>query len=115
MIEKQTVTPELLETNFYKIYGNGEKPRIFASPARINIIGEHIDYNGGKVFPAAIDKYLYCAIRKRKDSKIVYNDLFFPGTFCFDINDNLVFDKKKRLCKFSKRNFILYEKARFYF
>lgn len=100
MIEKQTVTPKLLETNFYKIYGNGEKPRIFASPARINIIGEHIDYNGGKVFPTAIDKYLYCAIRKRKDSKIVYNDLFFPGTFYFDINSNFVFDKKNDYANF---------------
>lgn len=100
MIEKQTVTPELLETNFYKIYGNGEKPRIFASPARINIIGEHIDYNGGKVFPTAIDKYLYCAIRKRKDSKIVYNDLFFPGTFYFDINSNFIFDKKNDYANF---------------
>ena len=78
MIEKTTVTPELLKENFIKIYGPGDDIRIFASPARINIIGEHIDYNGGKVFPSAIDKYLYCAIRKRADSKIFYNDLFFP-------------------------------------
>ena len=92
MIEKQTVAKELMEENFLKIYGQGENPLVFASPARINIIGEHIDYNGGKVFPAAIDKYLFCAIRKRNDSKIIYNDLFFPGTFSFDINDDFVFD-----------------------
>lgn len=100
MIEKQNVTTELLESNFYRIYGDGEKPRIFASPARINIIGEHVDYNGGKVFPTAIDKYLYCAIRKRGDSKIIYNDLFFPGTFCFDIGDDFVFDKKNDYANF---------------
>ena len=68
--------------------------RVYASPARINIIGEHIDYNGGKVFPAAIDRYLYVAIRKRADSRIIYNDVRFPGTYEFDINDNFAFDKK---------------------
>ena len=78
MKEKFDVTPELLKANFIEVYGSSdEEIRMFASPARINIIGEHIDYNGGKVFPAAIDKYLYCAIRKRTDSTIVYNDLFF--------------------------------------
>ena len=100
MIEKQNVTKQLMIENFIKIYGDGESPMVFASPARINIIGEHIDYNGGKVFPAAIDKYLYCAVRKRNDSKIIYNDLFFPGTFTFDINDNFVFDKKNDYANF---------------
>jgi len=41
---------------FKKIYGGADGVRLFRSPARINIIGEHIDYNGGKVFPAAIDR-----------------------------------------------------------
>ena len=100
MIEKQNVTKQLMIENFIKIYGDGESPMVFASPARINIIGEHIDYNGGKVFPAAIDKYLYCAVRKRNDSKIIYNDLFFPGTFTFDINDKFVFDKKNDYANF---------------
>ena len=81
MKEKFTVTPELLKQNFEEVYGKGGEIRMFASPARINIIGEHIDYNGGKVFPAAIDKYLYCAIRKREDTKIIYNDLFFDRTY----------------------------------
>ena len=73
--------PKDLPAEFVRVYGGSEKDiRVYASPARINIIGEHIDYNGGKVFPAAIDRYLYVAIRKRKDSKIVYNDVRFPGT-----------------------------------
>ena len=99
-MEKTTVTPEFLRENFIKVYGEGEGIRMFASPARINIIGEHIDYNGGKVFPAAIDKYLYCAIRKRPDSKIVYNDLFFPGTYTFDTGDNFKFDKANDYANF---------------
>ena len=45
-------------------------PLIVRSPGRINIIGEHVDYNGGFVLPAAIDRYIYVAISKRNDSKI---------------------------------------------
>ncbi len=87
--------PALLKGEFVKYYGGSPSDvRVFASPARINIIGEHIDYNGGKVFPAAIDKYLYVAIRRRKDSKITYQDLKFPGVFTFDINDNFSFKKE---------------------
>ncbi len=90
-----TYDPNELPKKFVELYGGNEKDvRIFSSPARINIIGEHIDYNGGFVFPAAINRYLYVAIRKRNDSKIVYNDIHFPGTFEFDINDNFAFDKK---------------------
>ena len=87
--------PKDLPAEFVRVYGGSEKDiRVYASPARINIIGEHIDYNGGKVFPAAIDRYLYVAIRKRKDSKIVYNDVRFPGSYEFDVNDSFAFDKK---------------------
>ncbi|MCI5524369.1 MAG: galactokinase [Spirochaetales bacterium] len=90
-----TYDPAELAAAFVKLYGGTEDSvKIYSSPARINIIGEHIDYNGGKVFPAAINKYLYVAIRKRNDSKIIYNDVRFPGTFEFDINDNFVYDKK---------------------
>lgn len=101
MKEKFDVTSELLKENFLEVYGKNEKEiRMFASPARINIIGEHIDYNGGKVFPTAIDKYLYCAIRKRDDKKIIYNDLFFSGTFEFSTETDFQFDKKNDYANF---------------
>ena len=101
-MEKFTITPEVLKQKFIEMYGEGEEQtvRMFASPARINIIGEHIDYNGGKVFPAAIDRYLYVAIRKRGDAKIIYNDLFFEGTYTFDIKDNFTFDKANDYANF---------------
>src|SRR5574344_1680487 len=87
--------PSLLPAEFVKMYGGNEKDvRVFASPARINIIGEHIDYNGGKVFPAAIDKYLYVAIRKRADTTITYNDIKFPGTYTFDVNETFAYKKE---------------------
>lgn len=101
MKDRFTVTSEIIKEDFIKKYGdNGNRVRVFASPARINIIGEHIDYNGGKVFPSAIDKYLYCAIRKRNDNKIVYNDLFFEGTFEFTTDTDFVFDKKNDYANF---------------
>ncbi|WP_294429777.1 galactokinase [uncultured Treponema sp.] len=94
LTEKEYDVNELVPA-FVKLYGgNAADVAVFSSPARINIIGEHIDYNGGKVFPAAINRYLYVAIRKREDSKIVYNDARFPGTYEFDINDDFVYDKK---------------------
>lgn len=89
------ITKEELLAEFVRCYGGtADDVAVFASPARINIIGEHIDYNGGKVFPAAIDKYLYIAIRKRSDSTIAYNDLRFPGKFTFDVNDRFAYKKE---------------------
>jgi len=94
-LTKKEYSPKELLDGFLKMYGGSkENVRIFSSPARINIIGEHIDFNGGKVFPACINRCLYLAVRKRADSKIFYNDMRFPGSFEFDVNDNFSYDKK---------------------
>jgi galactokinase len=62
---------------------------IFLSPGRINIIGEHIDYNDGFVLPAAINKYICFAISKNENSEctIVAKDL--DETYHFNCNNNL--------------------------
>ena len=44
---------------------------VIASPGRINLIGEHVDYNSGFVLPAAIDKYMYVAVSQRNNSQIL--------------------------------------------
>ena len=45
-------------------------PQLFKSPGRINLIGEHTDYNEGFVLPAAVDKYIHVAVSKRADTEI---------------------------------------------
>ncbi|MDB5208808.1 MAG: galactokinase [Flavisolibacter sp.] len=53
------------------------EPLIARSPGRVNIIGEHTDYNNGFVLPAAVDKSIYVGISKRDDDKIVlYSEEF---------------------------------------
>ena len=65
-----------LKKEFIVRYGVSDKEIIYAeAPARVNIIGEHIDYNGGLVFPAAINLFLTIALRKRSDGKIVYETM----------------------------------------
>ena len=54
-----------LKKEFEKIYGEGGEIRFFASPGRVNLIGEHTDYNGGYVFPAAISAESTVAVHIR--------------------------------------------------
>jgi len=68
---------QILE-NFRKKFGTeGGEPRIFFSPGRVNLIGEHIDYNGGLVLPCALSLGTYGAIRKRNDNMVK----LFSGNF----------------------------------
>lgn len=48
----------------------GGSPRVFRAPGRVNLIGEHTDYNGGFALPAAIDLYTWIAIAPRKDETL---------------------------------------------
>lgn len=52
----------------------------FFCPGRVNLIGEHIDYNGGKVMPCAISRGTYLAIAKNTDKKLRFECLNFPET-----------------------------------
>ena len=62
------MTIEELKSLFYQRFGN--EGVVYASPGRINLIGEHTDYNGGYVFPGAIDKGIYAVIRLNGTDKV---------------------------------------------
>ena len=58
-----------------------EKPLIVRSPGRVNIIGEHTDYNDGFVLPAAINKAIYLAITARTDEQVHLYSSEFNASF----------------------------------
>ena len=58
----------VIKQKFVELYG--AEPEMFASPGRINLIGEHTDYNGGFVFPGAVDKGITAAIRLNGTDKV---------------------------------------------
>ena len=60
--------PEIVKQLFIERYGS--EPTLYASPGRINLIGEHTDYNGGYVFPGAIDKAMVAAIKPNGTDKV---------------------------------------------
>jgi galactokinase len=80
------IEPGQLRRRFREVFG--EEPQLLAkSPGRINIIGEHTDYNGGFVLPTAIDKAAYVAIGKRADRMIRLYAESFADYFEVDVAD----------------------------
>ena len=57
-----------------------EPGNIFFCPGRVNLIGEHIDYNGGQVMPCAITKGTFLAVARNNDKKLRFQCLNFPET-----------------------------------
>jgi len=62
------------------------RPRIYRAPGRVNLIGEHTDYNDGFVMPAAVAFSTYVAIAARADRKLLIHSEEFPGSFEFDLD-----------------------------
>ena len=76
-----------LTDSFFEKYGNrNDKPVLFFSPGRVNLIGEHTDYNGGYVFPCALNFGTYLLLRKRSDKTIRFSTLNFNHDDSVEIN-----------------------------
>ncbi|MCJ7690743.1 MAG: galactokinase [Clostridiaceae bacterium] len=70
---------------FKRIY-KGEAEKVFFAPGRVNLIGEHTDYNGGNVFPCALTFGTYALIRKRNDKRVRFYSENFKALGIIDVN-----------------------------
>ena len=87
----------LFQAAFQKLFN--ERPRIFRAPGRVNLIGEHTDYNDGFVMPAAVGFSTYVGIAARPDRKLVIHSEEFPGKFEFDL-DHLPEQRTRAWCDY---------------
>lgn len=61
---------EKVRLKFEELFGNEGQIKEYFAPGRVNLIGEHTDYNGGHVFPCALTMGTYAVARKREDKKL---------------------------------------------
>jgi galactokinase len=93
---------EKLVESFKEKFGEGEI-RSFFAPGRVNLIGEHIDYNGGYVFPCALSFGTYGIVKKRDDNKVrMYSQNFQDfGIIEFSL-DELIYEEKDNWVNYPK-------------
>jgi galactokinase len=82
---------EKVLNGFEKVFGDKAGARCFFAPGRVNLIGEHTDYNGGHVFPCALTIGTYAAVKKRDDSLLRFYSLNFEdvGVIEVDLKEEL--------------------------
>lgn len=76
-----------LKEEFFNIYNKRvDDPFVFFSPGRVNLIGEHTDYNNGYVLPCALNYGTYLVIRKRSDDRILLHTLNFEFSGSYELD-----------------------------
>lgn len=68
---------ETVLKKFEELFGDANGVNVYFAPGRVNLIGEHTDYNGGHVFPCALTIGTYAAVRKREDRKLNFYSMNF--------------------------------------
>jgi galactokinase len=74
-----------LVAEFRRIFGNA--PRLYRAPGRVNLIGEHTDYNDGFVLPAALELATFAAVAARSDRRLRVRTLLMNDTSEFDLDE----------------------------
>ena len=93
---------QLIES-FKKIFGAEGDVRVFFAPGRVNLIGEHTDYNGGHVFPCALTIGTYAAVRRREDRKLRFYSENFQNIGIIESSiDDLVPKKEEHWTRYAK-------------
>lgn len=94
---------ENLVKDFKNIFKYNGEAKTFFSPGRVNLIGEHTDYNGGFVFPCALDFGTYAVVKKREDKIFRMYSKNFENLGIIEFNlDNLVYEKKDDWANYPK-------------
>ena len=94
---------ENLIKDFKEIFKYNGEVETFFSPGRVNLIGEHTDYNGGFVFPCALDFGTYAVVKKREDKIFRMYSKNFQNLGIIEFNlDNLVYEKKDDWANYPK-------------
>lgn len=78
--KKEDDMKNMLLEKFAEVFGSSEEAKVYFAPGRVNLIGEHTDYNGGHVFPAALNLGTYGVARKRKDRKLRFYTMNYNRT-----------------------------------
>lgn len=68
---------DIVLKTFAEVFGDAEGAKVYFAPGRVNMIGEHTDYNGGHVFPCALTIGTYGVARKREDNKLRFYSMNF--------------------------------------
>lgn len=89
---------------FSKVFMKDRDVKVYFAPGRVNLIGEHTDYNGGHVFPCALTIGTYAAVREREDMIVNFYSLNFKedGIISVDIEKPLVNDPKDKWTNYPK-------------
>ncbi len=74
---KEAEIKEFVLGKFGELFGDTDGVKVYFAPGRVNMIGEHTDYNGGHVFPCALTIGTYAAARKRTDKKLMLYSMNF--------------------------------------
>ncbi|MCM1187160.1 MAG: galactokinase [Lachnoclostridium sp.] len=86
---------ETLLEKFAEVFGDACGANVYFAPGRVNLIGEHTDYNGGHVFPCALTIGTYGVARKREDRKLRFYSMDFEDLGIIESSlENLVFLKE---------------------
>jgi galactokinase len=85
-MEKETALYRRVVAQFEKLYGR-PPAIVVAAPGRVNLIGEHTDYNEGYVLPVAIDRYILVAAGPRKDRKVSLRALNLGEEDAFSLDE----------------------------
>ena len=94
---------EKIRTKFEELFGNEGEIKEYFAPGRVNLIGEHTDYNGGHVFPCALTMGTYAVARKRNDNKIKLYSMNFENIGMLESTiDDLKYNKSENWINYPK-------------